>query len=332
MRDVLNNEGTEMRIRLKAMLMAVAASLFAPVASAEQITVTHWGVSFYGAPFAVALDKGWFKPLNIDGFITSSGGGTSVRNTLASPLPYGEVALPAAVEAIKSGQPLIIVNSGVGTVADILWVAKKGSPIKSIQDLAGKKVAYTRPKSVSNMLILMALRENKIDIAKVNLIAAGGPGANFTAVMQGAVDVGMTADPIWSIEKGKLQPVFWVKDVMSPKMTQTVGVTTTEFARKKPEVIRGIIEVRRKGVQFIRDNPDEAADIVARQYKISAAETRTIFRNFLGFDYWDEGAFDLKGMDSMLEGLRIVGELQGSIDWSKLIDQGYLPKDLQTPK
>ena len=56
------------------------------------------------------------------------------------------------------------------------------------------------------------------------------------------------------------------------------------------------------------------------------------FRNFLGFDYWDEGAFDLKGMDSMLEGLRIVGELQGPVDWSKLIDRSYLPEDLRSAK
>ena len=77
--------------------------LFAPV-KAETITVTHWGAQFYGAPYAVAKEKGFFKEAGIDisGFLTSTGGGTSVRNTLASDLPYREVALSAALEAIKA--------------------------------------------------------------------------------------------------------------------------------------------------------------------------------------------------------------------------------------
>lgn len=30
-------------------------------ARAETITVTHWGGQFYGAPYAVAMEKGFFR-------------------------------------------------------------------------------------------------------------------------------------------------------------------------------------------------------------------------------------------------------------------------------
>src|ERR1700691_737916 len=84
-------------------------------AHAETITVTHFGAQFYGAPYVVAREKGFFKEAGVDitGFLTSTGVGTSVRNTLASDLPYGEVALAAAIEAIRAGQPLKIVKGGV---------------------------------------------------------------------------------------------------------------------------------------------------------------------------------------------------------------------------
>src|SRR5450759_5598685 len=109
-------------------------------ARAETITVTHWGSAFYGAPYAVAMEKGFFKKHGVDvtGILTSQGGGTSVRNTLAGDLPFGEVALSAAVEAINNGVPLVIIGGGVQSVADILWMAKKGSPLHSINDLVGK--------------------------------------------------------------------------------------------------------------------------------------------------------------------------------------------------
>ena len=72
-------------------------------AVAEQITVTHWGVLMYGAPYAIAIEKGYYKEagLDIDGVLTSKGGGTTMRNVMASSLPYGEVALSAALAAMN---------------------------------------------------------------------------------------------------------------------------------------------------------------------------------------------------------------------------------------
>src|SRR6478672_834723 len=99
---------------LRACTLTLGIAALAPSARAETITVTHWGAAFYGAPYAVAMEKGFFKKRGVDitGILTSAGGGTSVRNTLAGDLPFGEVALSAAVEAIKNGIPLRIIGSG----------------------------------------------------------------------------------------------------------------------------------------------------------------------------------------------------------------------------
>jgi NitT/TauT family transport system substrate-binding protein len=87
---------------------------------AEQITVTHWGVLMYGAPYAIAIEKGYYKELglDIDGVLTSKGGGTTMRNVMASSLPYGEVALSAALAAM-TGIDLKIIHTGVRR--QILW-------------------------------------------------------------------------------------------------------------------------------------------------------------------------------------------------------------------
>ena len=307
-------------------------ALFANGASAETITVTHWGSAFYGAPYAVAMAKGFFKQHGADvtGVLTSTGGGTSVRNTLAGDLPYGEVALSAAIEAIRAGQPLKIVCAGAESVADILWIAKPDSPLNSIEDIIGRKIGYTSPGSVTNMLILMAMKAKGIDASKVMLVPAGGIGANLTAVLSGAIDAGMTGEPVWSQEKSKVKPVFWTKDVLPAEMTQTVGIVTEELAASAPEKIRAIIEGRREGVKYIQAHPDDAADIVAKTYNIDPALTRAVFRHFLEIKYWSEGALNYTAMDRMLEGLKIVGKLKEPMDWQKVVDVRFLPKDLQS--
>ena len=313
-------------------LVLLAFLLAAPLARAETITVTHWGAAFYGAPYAVAMEKGFFKKHGVDitGILTSQGGGTSVRNTMAGDMPYGEVALSAAIEAINNGVPLKIIGAGAESVADILWMAKKGSPLHSIKDLPGKKVGYTSPGSVTNMLILMAFKAEGIDAKSVQLVPAGGIGANVSAVVNGAIDTGMSGEPIWTQNEDKLQPVFWVKDVLNPKMMQTVGVTTEEFAKEGAAKLKGIIEGRREGVQFIAQHPDEAAEIVAKMYNGDPALYKTVFKHFNEIHYWSEGKLDLESMNRMVEGLQIVGKQKGPVDWSKLIDPQFLPPDLRS--
>ena len=315
--------------RAGAVAAIAAASLTLP-ARAETITVTHWGSAFYGAPYAVAMGKGFFKKQGVDitGILTSAGGGTSVRNTLAGDLPFGEVALPAALMAINSGQPLKIIGGGVESVADILWITQPDSKISSIKDIVGKKVSFTSPGSVTNMLILMCLKAANIDRKDVTLLPAGGIGANLSAVLNKAVDAGMTGEPIWSENKSKVKPAFWTKDCFSPEMTQTVAITTTEFAQTGGDKLRAIIAARREGVEYLIKHPDESADIVAKSYNGDPKLYREVFRHFVEISYFGDGRLNFKGMDRMAEGMEIVGSLKGRPDWKSMIDTAFLPKDL----
>jgi NitT/TauT family transport system substrate-binding protein len=180
------------------------------------------------------------------------------------------------------------------------------------------------------MLILMAMKAQGIDPKQVHLVPAGGIGANLAAVVSGAIDTGMSGEPIWSEGKDKARPLFWVKDVLPPNMTQTVGVTTTDFAKGGGDKLKALIEGRRQGVQFIAKNPDEAADITAKAYNGDAKLYREIFKNFLAINYWGEGRFDYDGMNRMVEGLQIVGKQKGNVDWAKIVDPTFLPKELQS--
>jgi len=311
-----------------AALLLIASSAGA---RAESITVTHWGAQFFGAPYAVAREKGFFKEAGIDisGFLTSTGGGTSVRNTLASGLPYGEVALSAALEAIKAGQPLKIVNGGVESVGDILWIAKPDSPLSGIKDLVGKRVGFTSPGSVSNMLLLMSLKHAGLDLKSVQIVPAGGIGANLSAVLSGALDAAFAGEPVWTQERAKIKPVFWAKDEVGADMTQTVGVVTEDFSKSQPEKIRAILAGRAKGVDYLYAHPEEAADITAKAYNMDPALVRAVFQHLKEMQWWGRGDLRYKAMDRMVDGMQVVGKLPGGVDWGKIVDPSFLPKELQ---
>jgi len=305
------------------------------IAYSATLTVTHWGSGMYGVPFAVALDKGFFKEagVNVTGFITSQGGGTTVRNAMASEIPYGEVALPAAIAASKQGLKLTIVHGGVLSLDDLVWVANKGSDINSIMDMKGKKMGYSSPKSVTDMVSIISLTKAGI-FPDVDRTAVGGTSGGLTALREGIVDVIYMLEPVLSGEKATLKVAFRSSDSI-PRLTQTVGVVQTDYLKKHPEVIRSIIAARRKGVDFIKKNPAETGEILAKYYKLDPAIAIAAVHSILANKgvYWSPGRLDYEGMDAMLQGLRLVKVIDNApFLWSAIVDESYLPADQRSKR
>ncbi|MDB5367556.1 MAG: Nitrate transporter substrate-binding protein [Rhodospirillales bacterium] len=319
---------------MRRLFSLVAVGTFAVTASANavELAITHFGVGLYGVPYAIAKQKGWFKDSGIDvtGFLTSAGGGTTVRNVLASELPYGEVALSAAIAAIQQGLDVKIVHAGVVSLADQVWVTRKDdTSINTVADLKGKKLGYSSPKSVTDMVTTIMLNDNKLT-GQVERKALGAVGAGLTVLREKGVDLFYVTEPAWSAEKANYRQVFNSADWV-PRATQTVGVAKSDWIKANGDKLKALIAARRKGVEFIKSNPDEAAQIVASEYKIPLEQAKSALATVKDVPngYWSRGEFDKEGMDALLQGLRLVQAIEpGDFDWRRVVDESALPADL----
>lgn len=314
----------------RALVAGAALTLASVPAKAEEITVTHWGALMYGTPYAVALKKGFFKQAGIDitGILTSKGGGTTVRNVLEGGLPFGEVALSAAVAAMQENTDIKIVMMGVRSAADIYWVVKPDSPYKTLKDLVGKKLAITSPKSVTDSLSTMVLNKHGL-FDKIERPALGTVGAGLTALDKGAVESASLIDPLYSARKDKYRVIFAIKDELPP-IAQTVAIASTKFIKEHPEKLRAIIRGRMMGVDYIYSNPKDAAKLLSETYdKLPLAVAESAVMNNVAIKYWGRGGFEYAAMDEMLKALKIVGALKGEVDWSKFVDASFLPEELK---
>ena len=311
--------------------MALTLSMWSPSAAhADEISVTQWGNSLYGLPYAVAMEQGLFKKAGVDitGILSSGGGGTTVRNILASSTPYGEVAIAAALAAQREGLDVVIVNTGTRSVAESSLVTMPGSDVKSVADLAGKKIAITSPKAVSEMLLLMVLKEKGIDPSKITRVASGGYTNSLTMLEQGAVSAAALIEPLSIIRKDKYRTVYKTGDILKP-MTTSVGITTRKFAQESPQKLRAIIAGRRAGVDALYADPAGAAKILERDFKLTPAVARQAVDNMVAARMWSRGDFNQAELDRMIGGLRLIGEVKGDVDWHTLVDPAYLPADLK---
>jgi NitT/TauT family transport system substrate-binding protein len=207
-------------------------------------------------------------------------------------------------------------------------VADPKSGIQTMADLAGKKAGFTAPKSTSEILLRLALKETGLT-GKVEPIATGGFGPGITALMTGAIQAAPMIDPTLTLDANKYRVLLPFANII-PRMTWLVGITTRAFAKSNPDLLRKLIAIRSRGVDFIYNNHDEAMRIYAKVWQQDPQQVATYFPKYFGYEgEWTHGEFGQVGLDKMSEGLQLVGEVDKPVDWKGLIDQEFLPKDMQ---
>jgi NitT/TauT family transport system substrate-binding protein len=321
---------------LVACAAVVALTGVVATARAEEIAIAQYGSSTSAMPWAVALEKGFFKDAGVDitAIRASAGGSADIRNMIAGGLPYAESALASVITASKSGADVRIVSENVDTIANFVWATMPASAIKSLSDIKGRRLTFTTPQStteVTNHLLVARLGLHNDD---VKYVATGPYGAALTALQTGGADVALLAEPIFTLNKGKYQALAWARDTLPP-LVSTVGVVPADFASKHPEVIRGILLARRRAVEFMKTNRQESAEIIGRIYKLDAAVVQTVLTGLIdhpsegGVPYFGLGDFVPDGIDRLMAGLKLINALDTDTAWRPLVDQSFLPPDLQ---
>ncbi|EWY41849.1 hypothetical protein N825_24530 [Skermanella stibiiresistens SB22] len=325
------------RFRSLVVITALMAAMPAS-ARAEDIVVSNYGVSANGMPFAVALKKGFFKDEGADvtGILSSAGGGTTLRNMLAGSAPYAEVNPNAVIAAIQQGADIKIVSDNVLTVAEFVWAVKPDSPIQSPKDLKGRKFGYTNPRSTSLALATLVVQSGGLKTEDVEMVKTGGFGEGIPALDLGMIDVAPIPEPLWSKYQSKYRAIARAADLLPP-IANVVGVAAGGQSAAKEDFVRAVIRARRKAVDFMRQNPDEAGDIVAEAYNLEQDVARNSVRYLVnattdGIQYWGTGQIHLEGLNRAIEVQKMVGAISGDIDAKSIVDTRFLPDDIKAMK
>ena len=314
-----------MRVLRSVLAFALFAALVpAQARAADRLTVTNYGVIVETLPWAIALERGLFKKegLDIDGFVGSNGGGTTIRNMMANGLPFAEVAVPAVVAGIDSGLDLKFVYGGVNNLGDLAWVVKKDSPLKTIRDLKGKKAAFSSPRSTTEMVLRMALGSQKLD-KDVEAIATGGIGAGMTALDAGGVDAAPFEEPAF-LPPDKYRVLFRITDFV-PNITWQVGVTTAEFAKTHPDIVRKLVATRREAIRYMYAHPDDAAKVYAKVWNTTDTGFADVITRLIKVRYWAPDGFNVQGLQTMVQGMTLVGAIDHAVDVNAMIDADFQP-------
>ena len=239
----------------------------APAAAAKP-TEVRLDYATYNPSSLVLQKQGWLEEaLKADGvtvkWVFSAGSNKANELVNSNSIDFGSTAGAAALLARTNGVP----QKTVYVFSKPEWTAlvvPANSPIKTVAEVKGKKIAVTRGTDPF-FFLLRSLKEaglSQADVEIVNLQHADGR----LALERGQVDAWSGLDPHMASAELTSGATLLYRNIDF----NTFGVLNAreEFITKYPAYVQIVIEQYERARKWILANPDEAAKILAEAAKI----------------------------------------------------------------
>jgi len=275
------------------------------------------------APIFVAKQKHWLEDDLKKGGITVKwssfvAGPPENESFAAGQQDVGVMGDTPAIIARAAGQNTRVVGiSAVGPKA-LAVVVPKGSAIKSPVELRGKRVAVTKG-SYAHHLLYVVLKNAGLKFSDIKLIHLP-PADLVSAFTRGDVDAASTWEPYLS----RLQDdgARLLVDGTGIKKGELVIIAVEEYAKQNPRLIEKLLQVYKRGYDFIKANPKEAAELIASEVKLTPQQLLKVLTK-IDFDpvIRPEHIDELKKTEEFLRNNELT---KNPVDIDKFVDASYL--------
>lgn len=180
----------------------------------------------------------------------------------------GDVADTVPVFAQAAGAKLTYVASEAPSPSAQALLVPTGSPIKSVSELKGKKIAVTKAAG-SHYLLIATLAKAGLrftDIKPAYLTPADGRAA----FEKGAVDAWVTWDPFVAAAQ-KQSDVRILADGKGVADYERYYLASSAFAAKRPDVLKLVFDKLKQTGEWVKKNPQAAAKVLAPVWGLDAA-------------------------------------------------------------
>jgi NitT/TauT family transport system substrate-binding protein len=318
-------------MRFRKILLALPVLLCASAASAqEKIKVGYW-TSGFSVGFGAVLEAGKF--LEQAGlapeFIKFSdvNGPTKALLTQSIDVAFAAPTSGAFTLAVQ-GAPVEIVL--VTQVAEATFVAKDGSPLKTLADLKGRKVGMS-PVGSATYAIVAAVLEKNHGLKPTDYTPIGGNEGQLVRLLErGDIDAAsLRAVTLASVPDLKLQTLGRLVDEWK-KMTKSnalpilgVALVHTAFAKQHPDAVVKFARAIMAATKFGHDQSDKAAEMLSKTANLDAKDATSYAK------LWNEiytatmEPADVATFKTMAQIFKGIGTIEGDVPDSLYVTAPY---------
>ncbi len=175
-------------------------------------------------------------------------------------IDFGDVGEAPPIFAQAAGAPLVYVGASKPNPRHEALIVPKDSPIKSVADLKGKKVAFNKGSNVQYLLVKL-LNKSGLKYSDVQPIFLA-PADARAAFQKGAIDAWLIWDPFLAAAQKTLDARL-VVDGSGVVNNRFYYFTSREFATSNTDVLRIVLDEIRAIDTWAAKNPAAAVTELA---------------------------------------------------------------------
>lgn len=248
--------------------------------------------------------------------------------SMATPVVASAVvknAIPGGVKIICS-----TFDDGAPGFAGNSYLVLDDSPIKTIADLKGKKIAVNAYGTIVDIPLRILLKKAGLDPRKdVQIVEIAFPAIG-AALREKRVDCGAMVLPFMAAEKAKggVRAIARCVDAFPGPYSTIFQAARTEFLQKEPAAVKAFLDDYVTGLNWLYqpENRAKAIEITAALTKSPASALETYFM-LPNNDYYRDrgGCLTAPSLQFVADAMVDEGLLAEKVDMSKHLDLSFLP-------
>ncbi|WP_277961117.1 aliphatic sulfonate ABC transporter substrate-binding protein [Pseudomonas sp. RIT-To-2] len=304
---------------------AALLATFSPLAQAQDQAPAQVRLDYaYYSPTSLVLKHfGWLEqalPASKVTWVLSQGSNRSLEYLNGGSIDFASTAGLAAVLSRANGSPLKTVYIASRPEWTALAV-RKDSPIKTVADLKGKKIAATKGTD-PYLFTLRSLQQAGLTKDDVELVHLQHPDGRI-ALEKGDVDAWAGLDPHLAASQLQAGSRLLYRNV--DFNSYDVISVTEAFAKAQPHTIEVVLQAYEKARDWARQHPDELADLLARESGLPL-EVAKLQLSRTDFSNAQPGAEHIAALKAAAPILVSEGLVRKGVDVNQVVDQLIAPQ------
>ena len=314
---------------IRALVLALVLAMVALASSAQAADSIRVGKAVPFAwtftPIDVGIEVGIFAKHGLELTVTGFAGDARLQQGLDSDSVDFGLGSGPGMGFLAKGVPAKAVAAMAGAPMNMSMVVSYNSPIKTLDDLKGKKVGITTVGSLTDWLLKRVVADKKWAPTDVTAVTVGGMDSTKAALKTGQIDgVVIALELGYALEAAKEWRVVSPLASFAPDFHTHVIYARDELIANKPETVERFLRAWFETIAFMRANKDRTVEITAKVLNLDSAVIARVYDEQIKI-FTSDGRFDPKALVVIRQSLVEMGILQQVPDDAVMFTTRFLP-------